>query len=100
MTLCDLVALFDLVMVFAETKTITKSRLHCMLNHPVSCKTLNKCGSQTKYPVLHYGTLGGTGFLFLGRLVSRASTEQKFWASYGTSEGGLFMFSEARGKAF
>ena len=32
---------------------------------------------QSKYPVLHYGTFGGTGFLFLGRLGSRANKEKK-----------------------
>ena len=33
--------------------------------------------SQSKYPVLHQGTFGGTGFLSLGRLGSRANTEKK-----------------------
>ena len=37
---------------------------------------------QSKYPVLHQGTFGGTGFLFLGRLGSRANTEKRFWADY------------------
>ena len=32
---------------------------------------------QSKYPVLHQGTFGGTGILFLGRLGSRANTEKK-----------------------
>ena len=35
------------------------------------------CTSQSKYPVLHLGAFGGTGFLFLGRLGSRASIEKK-----------------------
>ena len=34
---------------------------------------------QSKYPVLHYGAFGGTGFLFLGRLDSQASIEKKGW---------------------
>ena len=40
-----------------------------------------KCGS---IPTLNTqsGAFGGTGFLFLGRLGSRASTEKKFWADY------------------
>ena len=44
---------------------------------------------QSKYPVLYKGAFGGTGFLFLGRLGSRASTEQKigpimsnFWGQF------------------
>jgi hypothetical protein len=38
--------------------------------------------TQSKYPVLHSGAFGGTGFLFLGHLGSLASTEKKFGADY------------------
>ena len=40
-------------------------------------KTHKMGQAQSKYPVLHQGTFGGTGFLFLGRLGSRANTEKK-----------------------
>ena len=40
--------------------------------------------SQSKYPVLHQETFGGTGFLFLGRLGSRANTEKKGTYYYTT----------------
>ena len=33
--------------------------------------------TQSKYPVLHQRAFDGTGYLFLGRLGSRASTEKK-----------------------
>ena len=32
MTLCDLVTLCNLVTIFVETKSVTKSRLHCTSN--------------------------------------------------------------------
>ena len=37
---------------------------------------------QSKYPVLHSGAFGGTGFLFLGHLGSLASTEKIMGADY------------------
>ena len=46
-------------------------------------KYTQEIASQSKYPVLHEGVFGGTGFLFLGHLGSRASTEKKiFGANY------------------
>ena len=52
--------------------------------------------SQSKYPVLHEGAFGGTGFLLLGRLGIRASTEKKMRADYEHRMGGFFLFSGAK----
>ena len=53
--------------------------------------------SQSKYPVLHKVPFGSKGFLFLGRVVSQASTEKKGLGRLrATFKVGLFMFSGAK----
>ena len=57
----------------------------------------NYARSQSKYPVLHWGTFNGTGFLFFGRLGSRANTEKKGYGPIMSNFLGWF-FHVFRGK--
>ena len=74
-----------------DAATIVNHKVHAKGWHTINLKIKSNfliwsigfvCKPQSKYPVLHEGVFVGTGFLFLGRLGSRASTEKKLGANY------------------
>ena len=74
-----------------DAATIVNHKVHAKGWHTINLKIKSNfliwsigfvCKPQSKYPVLHEGVFVGTGFLFLGRLGSRASTEKKVWVDY------------------
>ena len=89
-----------------DAATIVNHKVHAKGWHTINLKIKSNfliwsigfvCKPQSKYPVLHEGVFVGTGFLFLGRLGSRASTEKKVGGQlWAILEGVFFMFWGAK----